>query len=175
MSEQYVGEIRLFAFPRVPDDWLPCNGQQLRISDYPTLYAVIGTYYGGDGSQTFNAPDLRGRVPIGQGQGKNLPPYVLGQNGGEDNHTLVDGEMPSHSHALVSSTATASTATPATTVHLATASTSNLYAPAANAAPYQTMAACVQVAGNSIPHNNIMPTIVGNYCIAYNGIYPSSG
>lgn len=175
MSDPFIGEIRLFAFPRVPDGWLPCNGQPLPISQFTTLFAVIGTTYGGDGNQSFNAPDLRGRVPIGQGQGQSLPNFVLGQIGGEDNHTLVNGELPSHSHALVSSTATANTATPATNVHLATASTSFLYAPAANAAPYDTMAACILPAGNSVGHNNIMPTVVANYCICFNGIFPSQG
>jgi len=175
MSDQYVGEIRLFAFPRVPDGWLPCNGQPLPISQYQVLFAVIGTYYGGDGVQTFNAPDLRGRVPLGQGQGQNLPLYGLGQNGGEDGHSLNNNEIPSHSHALVSSTAAANTATPGTTVHLATASADNLYAPASSAGPYKTMAPCVQTTGNSLPHNNIMPTIVANYCIAWEGVYPSSG
>jgi microcystin-dependent protein len=175
MSDPFIGEIRLFAFARVPDGWLPCNGQPLPISQFTTLFAVIGTTYGGDGNQSFNAPDLRGRVPIGQGQGQSLPNFALGQIGGEDNHTLVNGELPSHSHALVSSTATANTATPATNVHLATASTSFLYAPAANAAPYDTMAACILPAGNSVGHNNIMPTVVANYCICFNGIFPSQG
>lgn len=175
MSDPFIGEIRLFAFARVPDGWLPCNGQPLPISQFTTLFAVIGTTYGGDGNQSFNAPDLRGRVPIGQGQGQSLPNFALGQIGGEDNHTLVNGELPSHSHALVSSTATANTATPATSVHLATASTSFLYAPAANAAPYDTMAACILPAGNSVGHNNIMPTVVANYCICFNGIFPSQG
>jgi microcystin-dependent protein len=174
MSEQYVGEIRLFGFPRIPDGWLPCNGQTLAISEYQTLYTLIGTTYGGDGVQTFNAPDLRGRVPIGQGQGPALPVYVLGQMAGEDAHTLVNAELPSHSHALVSSTQTGNTATPALNVHLATASTGNLYAPAANAPPYQVMAPSVQPSGSSAPHNNIMPTVVANYCIAYAGIFPSA-
>ena len=175
MSDPFIGEIRLFAFARVPDGWLPCNGQPLPIPQFTTLFAVIGTTYGGDGNQSFNAPDLRGRVPIGQGQGPNPPTYVLGQPGGEDAHSLMNSELPSHSHALVSSTATANTATPATNVHLATASTSFLYAPAANAAPYDTMAACILPAGNSVGHNNIMPTVVANYCICFNGIFPSQG
>ena len=175
MSEPFIAEIRLFAFPRIPNGWVPCNGQSLSIANYQALYAVIGTTYGGDGVSTFNAPDLRGRVPIGQGQGTGLPNYILGQTGGEDQHTLIDAEMPSHSHALLSSTATATSATPGPTVHLATASANLLYAPAANAGPYEVMAACVNTAGNSLPHNNIMPTIVGNYCMAVDGIFPSSG
>jgi microcystin-dependent protein len=173
MSDQYVGEIRLFAFPRVPTGWLPCNGQSIPISQFDVLFAIIGTTYGGDGVQTFNVPDLRGRVPLGQGQGRSLPPTVIGQIGGQDEHTLIDGEMPSHSHALVSSTTKAATPTPSATVHLATASANFLYAPAASAAPYSTMAPCVAVAGNSLGHPNIMPTIVANYCIAFNGIFPS--
>lgn len=175
MSEPYVGEIRLFAFPRVPDGWLACSGQQVSVSQYQALFAVIGTTYGGDGLQSFLLPDLRGRVPIGQGQGPGLPVYVLGQAAGEETHSLNNNELPSHSHALVSSTQTADTATPGTRVHLATASSGNLYAPAQNAPPYEVMAPSVVPAGNSAPHNNIMPTIVGNYCIAYNGIFPSPG
>jgi len=173
MSEPFIGEIRLFAFPRIPTGWLPCNGQSLQIQAFDALFAVIGTTYGGDGQMTFNAPDLRGRVPIGQGQAPGVPPYELGQLGGEDTHTLIEREMPSHSHALTSSTATADTAAPGATMHLATASVGNLYAPMASAAPYEVMAACVNASGGGLPHNNIMPTLVGNYCIAYNGIFPS--
>lgn len=174
MSDQYVGEIRLFSFPRIPDSWLACNGQLIAISQYTTLYAVIGTTYGGDGVNTFGVPDLRGRVPIGAGTGPSLPTYMLGQPGGEDGHSLLNAELPSHSHALMSSTATANSATPANNVHLATASSTNLYAPAANATPYQTMAPCVQNAGQSLPHNNIMTTVVANYCMAWAGIFPSA-
>ena len=83
--------------------------------------------------------------------------------------------MPSHSHALLSSTTAATSATPGPTVHLATASANLLYAPAANAGPYEIMAACVNTAGNNLPHNNIMPTVVGNYCMAIAGIFPSPG
>jgi microcystin-dependent protein len=173
MSDQYVGEIRLFAFPRVPVGWVACNGQSLAINQYTVLYTLIGTTYGGDGVQNFNMPDLRGRVPIGQGQGTNLPPYAIGQPGGEDTHSLINNELPAHSHALVSSTDTANTATPAMNVHLATASAGNLYAPVASASPYELMAPSLTQSGQSLPHNNIMPTVVANYCIAYEGIFPS--
>ncbi|PIT02216.1 tail collar protein [Bradyrhizobium nitroreducens] len=175
MADPFIGEIRLFGFPRVPDGWLACSGQSLAISQYDVLYAVIGTTYGGDGVQTFNLPDLRGRVPIGQGTGQGLPTYALGQMAGEEDHTLIEAEMPVHSHSLMSSTATADTATPGPTVHLATASTGNLYAPVMNAAPYATMAPCVTTAGKNIGHNNMMPTVVANYCICFNGIFPSPG
>jgi microcystin-dependent protein len=173
MSEPYVGEIRLFAFPRVPDGWLACNGQSLPVSNFDALYAVIGTTYGGD-SSNFNLPDLRGRVPLGYGSGGSQPAYVLGQMAGEDSHTLISNELPSHSHALLSSTAAATTVTPGTTVHIGTLSSeASMYAPPAN--PYATMASCVQPAGNSQPHNNIQPTVVSNYCICWSGIFPSPG
>ncbi|EJN14837.1 microcystin-dependent protein [Bradyrhizobium sp. YR681] len=173
MADPFIGEIRLFGFPRIPNGWLACAGQSLPISQYDTLYAVLGTTYGGDGNTTFNLPDLRGRVAIGQGQGN--PNYVLGQVGGEEQHTLVEAEMPAHSHALVSSTAIGTAVTPAQTLHLATASGGELYAPVANAGTYATMAACVATAGNSVGHDNMMPTVVANYCICYAGIFPSSG
>lgn len=174
MANPFIGELRLFGFPRVPDGWLACSGQSLPIAQYDTLYAVIGTTYGGDGVQAFNLPDLRGRVAIGQGTGQSLPTYNLGQSGGEEDHTLIAAEMPVHSHALMSSTTTATTATPAQNVHLGTASGGNLYAPFANAAPYVAMAPCVTAAGASVGHDNMMPTLVCNYCICFAGIFPSS-
>jgi microcystin-dependent protein len=153
---------------------LACKGQSLPIAQYDTLYAVIGTTYGGDGVQTFALPDLQGRVAIGQGQGQSMPNYMLGQKAGEEDHTLTELEMPTHSHALMSSTVTATTAAPAQTVHLGTASATYLYAPVANAAPYEVMAPCVSSAGTSVSHENMMPTLVCNYCICFAGIYPSS-
>jgi microcystin-dependent protein len=174
MSDPFIGEIRLFGFPRVPDGWLGCNGQSLPISQYDVLYAVIGTTYGGDGVSSFNLPDLQGRTPIGQGQGPSLPFYALGEIGGEEAHALIDGEMPSHSHALTSSTVTGTVAAPGTAVHLATASGGNLYAPPANTPSYDLMAPCVTTAGNGVPHDNMMPTLVCNYCIAFQGVFPSS-
>jgi microcystin-dependent protein len=175
MSEQYVGEIRLFSFGRVPTGWQACNGQQLSISQYQPLYTLIGTTYGGDGISNFNVPDLRGRVPLAAGSGSGQPTYVLGQAGGEETHTLRDQEMPSHSHALVSTTNAGTTVTPGTTVHAATASTGKkIYNAAANAAPYDIMAPCLTPAGNNLLHDNCMPSVACNFCIATDGIYPSS-
>jgi len=177
MSDQFVGEIRLFGFPRIPtgSGWMACDGSLVSISQFQALFAVIGTTYGGNGTSNFALPDLRGRVPLGQGQGTGMPNYVIGQISGEENHTLINNELPSHSHALVSSTTTANNATPANNLHLATISAGNLYAPAANAAPYTVMAPCVVQAGQSLPHNNMMQTLVANYCIAFEGIFPTPG
>jgi len=174
MSEPYIGEIRLFAFGRVPIGWLACNGQSLAIAAYATLFNLIGTTYGGDGVSTFNLPDLRGRVPLAAGTGPSQPTYVLGQISGEEMHTLRDAEMPSHSHSLVSTTNPGTTTTPGTTVHVAAASTGKkIYNAAANAAPYVTMAPCVTLAGNNLPHDNSMPSMACNFCIATDGIYPT--
>ena len=175
MSDPYVGEIRLFAFQRAPTGWLACNGQTLPIAGYDALYAIIGTTYGGDGQTNFNLPNLQGRVALGQGQGQGLPSYVLGQAAGEESHTLVDAEMPAHSHALNSSTATADTSEPGQTLHLATSSAESLYAAPSNIPSYDLMAPCVAIAGGSVPHDNMMPTLVCNYCICVNGIFPSAG
>lgn len=175
MTTPYLGEIRLFAFPRVPIGWMACNGQPLPISEFEALFTVIGTTYGGDGSQTFNLPDLRGRVPINQGQSQSGQTYVLGQIAGEDVHTLILSELPVHSHALLSSSTLATTPTPGSSVHLATASLGTLYAPSANVTQYEAMSNSVLPAGNSLPHENCMPTLVGNYCIATEGIFPSPG
>lgn len=175
MTNPFIGEIRLFGFPRIPNGWLACNGQSVPIAQNEPLYSVIGTTYGGDGATNFNMPDLRGRVAIGQGTGQSLPSYALGQPGGQEQHTLIEAEMPTHSHSLMSSTATATSAAPGVTVHIATDSSGNFYAPIANAAPYATMAPCVTTAGNSVAHDNMMPTVVANYCICTQGIFPSSG
>ena len=154
---------------------MACAGQLLPIDQYTALFSIIGTTYGGNGQTNFALPDLRGRVAIGQGQGNGLPLYNLGQPGGEEAHTLLEAEMPSHSHALMSSTATATTATPGTSVHLGTVTAGNLYAPPPTLSPsLEVMAACVTTAGNSTPHNNMMPTLVCNYCICVDGILPSS-
>jgi microcystin-dependent protein len=175
VSDQYVGEIRLFAFPRIPNGWLACNGQLLAISNYDVLFALIGTTYGGDGVQTFKAPDLQGRVPISQGTGGGLSPRVLGEISGQEAHTLLVQEIPSHSHALLSSNAVASTPTPGPTVHLATASANTLYAPQTTVTSYDVMAPSIGQNGSSIGHNNMMPTLTGNFCIAYVGVFPTQG
>jgi microcystin-dependent protein len=176
MSDPFIGEIRLLSFGRVPTGWLGCNGQLVSISQFQALFAAIGTTYGGDGSSTFGLPDLRGRVPIAAGTGPGQPPYVLGQAAGQETHTLINNELPPHSHALVSTTNAGTTATPGTSVHIAAASTGkNIYTSPANAPPYDVMAPCVLAAGNNLPHDNSMPSLCCNFCIAFEGIFPTPG
>jgi microcystin-dependent protein len=176
MAQPFIGEIRLLGFPRVPSGWVACDGSLLAISQFPTLYNLIGTTFGGDGASTFGVPDLRGRLPICQGNGNQLTPRVLGEMSGEPSHTLLQNEMPSHGHGMTSTTNVGTTATPGTTVHLATTSISTdvTYAPQAGIPSYITMSSqSVVVAGGSVAHDNMMPTLVGNFCICTDGIYPS--
>lgn len=176
MVTPYIGEIRLFGFGRIPTDWAACNGQLLPISEYEALFTLIGTIYGGDGQTTFAVPDLRGRVPISLGQGPGLSNYVLGQRAGQDEVTLTSTQMPSHSHSLMATANPGTTATPGTGVHLAATTNGTMYAPQANITSMTVMAPIsVTVAGDGMPHDNIMPTLVANYCIALYGIFPTPG
>jgi microcystin-dependent protein len=98
VSEPFIGQIQAFAFGWAPKGWLPCNGQLLDINEYRYLFSLIGTLYGGDGIRTFAVPDLRGRVPINQGQGPGLSNHDLTHAGGSENVTLTQTQMPLHTH-----------------------------------------------------------------------------
>lgn len=176
MVTPYIGEIRLFGFGRIPTDWAPCNGQLMAISQNEALFTLIGTTYGGDGISTFGLPDLRGRVPISLGQGPGLSSYVIGQAAGQDQITLLSSQMPAHSHSLMATANLGTTATPGPGVHLAATTSGTMYAPQANVTTMAVMApVSVAATGNTQPHDNIMPTLVANYCIALYGIFPSPG
>lgn len=172
--ESFIGDIRLFAGDFAPRGWMLCNGAVLSISVYDTLFALIGTTYGGDGQNTFALPDLRGRVPVGQGPGPGLTPRVIGQVYGSENVTLLTQQMPQHSHTLNATTA-AATSPQAAGGLFAQAGTDKCYGPPPGTDPQpQTLAGnAVSVAGGSQPHNNIMPAMAINYIIAVEGIFPS--
>lgn len=177
MATPFIGEIRLFGFPRIPVGWFACDGSLQSIAEYETLYALIGTTFGGDGVNTFGLPDLRGRVPISHGSGRGLTTRPLGELGGEPQHTLLITEIPSHSHPLTSTTNVGTTVAPSNTVHLGTVSpnTAKLYAPASNVTNYLVMAPSINPAGAGLPHQNMMPTLTGNFCISWVGVYPLEG
>ena len=170
MSEPYLGEIRIFGFNFAPRGWAQCNGQLLSIAQNSALFSLLGTYYGGDGTTTFALPDLRSRAPVYQGNG-----LTIGESGGQEFHTLIQTEMPTHTHIMQASTAIADTPeiSAATPFILATLDTGkgNLYAPDLGGAitmPPQTIA----TAGGSQPHNNMQPYLTLNFCIALQGIFP---
>ncbi len=173
--DAYMGDIRLFAGSYAPVGWMLCAGQLLNISEYDALFALIGTTYGGDGVNTFKLPDLRGRLPVGQGNGPGLTPYVLGQEFGTESVTLLSQQMPSHSHSFFASTASPSTSPSPTNNVFAHSNTDNIYAPLpqTGADPQVMNVASVQVAGGNQPHNNIMPTTAINYILCVQGIFPS--
>jgi microcystin-dependent protein len=169
MSDQYLGEIRMVAFNFAPYGWALCNGQTMAISQNTALFSLIGTYYGGDGITTFQLPNLQSRVPIHQGQGVGLSPYVVGQNGGTENVSLSIQQMPQHNHTIGSAT-TAGSNKPANN-YPADAASGNAYSagPATGTLNQQ----AVSFQGGSQPHANIQPYLCITFVIALQGIYPS--
>lgn len=169
MSTPYVGEIRLFAGSFAPLGWMFCQGQMLSIAEHEVLFQLIGTTYGGDGQNTFALPDLRGRVPLHQGQGPGLSPRNIGEMAGVETVTLTPAQLPAHSHVLQASAATATVTTPggALLAPTAVASYDN------GAASTAMAAAAVGTAGGNQPHENMAPTLAISYIISLFGIFPS--
>ncbi|MFY2762817.1 phage tail protein [Arenimonas sp. MALMAid1274] len=174
MSTPYIGEIRMFGFSRVPTGWVPCDGRLLSIAEYEVLFVLIGTTYGGDGQNTFAVPDLRGRVPVHTGQGPGLSVYVLGQQAGTETVTLTAAQMPLHQHPASATSAAASTGTPGNSVVPGTVANQTMYATnLTGATPFTQSASAITPSGGSQPHENCMPTLTVQYCIAWAGIFPS--
>lgn len=174
MSQPYVGEIRMFGFSRAPNGWFACDGSLQSIAEYEVLYALIGTTYGGDGQATFAVPDLRGRVPIHQGIGPGLSNYVMGQLAGSETVTLISNQMPAHTHIAVATTAGATTTTPGASLLPAAVSGENFYASDLTGLTAVAMSPqSTSIAGGSQPHENCMPTLTAQYCIAWAGVFPS--
>ena len=141
-----------------------CNGQILPINQNQALFSILGTTYGGNGQSTFALPDLRGRIPFHTGNG-----FTLGQSGGEEAHTLISSEMPSHTHLPAASSGTApDQGTPV--ANLWVAQTTDLYAATANNVMNP---AAITTVGGGQPHENRPPFLVLNFCIALLGIFPS--
>ena len=165
MAQPYVGEIRMFAGNFAPAGWMFCEGQLLPISENETLFQLIGTTYGGDGQSTFALPDMRGRLPVHQGNG-----FILAESGGAEEVTLTANQIPAHSHPFVAS---ANPGTSANTQGNLTADSPNvaLYiedAPTANMA-----ASAVTPVGGSQPHTNLQPYLCVDFIISLFGIFPS--
>lgn len=167
--DAYIGEIRLFAGSYAPVNWALCDGSVLNIMANPTLYNVIGTIYGGDGYTTFALPDLRGRVPVHFGQLSGGSYYNIGSKAGSETHTLIQNELPSHSHALSGANVPTTLDTPSGNV-LANASA---YVVNPDPTTITAMApnSVTQTGGNAA-HNNTMPFQVLNYIICTQGLYP---
>jgi len=173
MSEPFVAEIRIFAFNFPPRGWALCNGQLLPISQNTALFSLLGTTYGGNGISTFGLPDLEGSAPLMPGQGPGLSLYDLGQTGGETAVTLLESEMPVHTHTVRANSGAGTQSSPSN-ADWASAKILrqgiNLYT---QSAPNTTMnPQAFATAGASTPHNNMPPYLVLNFCIALQGVFP---
>ncbi len=168
MSDQYVGEIRMFSGDYAPQGWRICDGSILSIPENEVLYTLIGNIYGGDGRSTFALPDLRGRVPIHQS-----PQYPLGQRAGTETVTLTVSNLPAHTHTANANNDTGKSQQ---------ASPENAFWGLSSITNYQsgnadlTMnAGAVSSVGGNQPHDNIMPSTVVSFIIAMEGVFPSQG
>jgi microcystin-dependent protein len=165
----FLGQIMIVPYNFAPFGWATCDGQILSIAQNTALFSLIGTTFGGNGTQTFALPDLRGRVPIGAGQLPGGETYDLGETGGEESVTLTVSQLPSHTHTAMGSASVANTGSPTNAywatprVLLYSAATPNTAMNSGALAP----------AGGGLPHSNIKPYLGMTYVIALTGIYPS--
>lgn len=164
MAEPFLSEIRMFSFNFPPKGWAFCNGQLLPINQNQALFSLLGTTYGGNGQINFALPNLRGCVPIHSGQG-----HILGEKAGASSVTITQQTMPQHIHFANVNNATGTATTPLGNV--LAKSGANTYGPAQNLVPMN--AASTTATGGSQAHNNMMPYLVMNFCIALQGIFPS--
>jgi microcystin-dependent protein len=176
--EPFLGQVSIFACNFAPSGWALCEGQLLPIAQYTALFSLLGVNFGGNGVNIFGLPDLRGRAPLGIGQGLGLSPYAIGEVGGEESVTISSTTYPAHSHALNAAAGAAGSNAPAGaveaggqtggrggTVNLALYSASGAATPLAPAA-------LSTAAGGGGPHNNRQPYLGLNFCIALRGIFP---
>jgi microcystin-dependent protein len=167
MAQPYVGELRMFAGNFAPAGWMFCEGQLLPISENETLFQLIGTTYGGDGESTFALPDLRGRLPIHQGNGG-----ILAETGGAEAITLTVNQIAAHSHALLGTASNASVAAPANNVPAAIP-TFGVRAYGNDAPKTNLNPSSVSSVGGSQPHTNFQPYLCIDFIISLFGIFPS--
>ncbi|MBR0775296.1 phage tail protein [Bradyrhizobium diazoefficiens] len=172
MSAPFVAEIRIFACNFAPTGWAQCNGQLLPISQNTALFSLVGTFYGGDGKSTFALPNFQGCAALNQGQGPGLTDRVIGETGGEQFLTLLQSEIPFHTHAVTASNQIGTDRTPAGE-DLARSSGMNLYGPSGTQVMMDLQA--TTPAGGSQPHNNMSPFLTLMFCIALQGVFPARG
>lgn len=169
MADPFVAEIRIFPFNFAPQGWAFCDGQLLPLSQNTALFSLLGTTYGGNGKSNFALPNLQGNAPMHPGQGPGLSLHDLGETGGSETVTLLESEIPSHSHTMMASTQLALENFP-TSQNVAQGDGVNLYA---NATALVSMSDnAMAPAGGDQPHNNLMPYLTLNFCIALQGVFP---
>ncbi len=175
MSNPFVAEIRIFPFNFAPTGWAFCNGQILPLSQNTALFSLLGTTYGGDGKSNFALPNLQGNAPMHWGQGPGLSLHDLGETGGSDTVTLLESEMLNHTHGINcidGARVGGQTGQPGNAI-LVVSPGMPVDAYTSGATQNQTMASgMVAVAGGNQPHNNLMPYLTLNFCIAMQGVFP---
>lgn len=171
MADPFVAEVRIFPFNFAPKGWAWCNGQLLPISQNTALFSLLGTFYGGDGKSTFALPNFEGSAVVHAGQGPGLSQYFVGQVGGTETVTLLQSEIPAHSHSLMASATNSSKPNP---------SGNALTRIAANGTPYLAPPQplvnfndkAISPTGGDQPHNNLMPYLTLYFNIALQGVFP---
>ena len=173
----FVAEIRIFPFNFPPKGWAFCNGQLMPLSQNTALFAILGTFYGGDGKSTFALPNLQGNVPMHPGQGPGLSLHDLGETGGSQFVTLLESEMPAHAHMVGRAKADAGDSiTPAASVWAQSGAGRGAAALYKEGPPTgKVNENSLGVTGGSLPHNNMQPYLTLNFCIALQGVFPPRG
>ncbi len=171
MSDPFVAEIRIFGFNFAPRGWAFCDGQLLPISQNTALFSLLGTTYGGNGKSNFALPNLQGNAPMHWGQGPGLSLHDLGEASGSETVSLIESEIPAHTHNLQASAFPAAARVPQ----------NNALARSRGDSAYQSNSSqnlagmspqAISTAGGSLPHNNMMPSLTLNFCIAMQGVFP---
>jgi microcystin-dependent protein len=174
MADPFVAEIRIFPFNFAPKGWAFCDGQILPISQNTALFSLLGTTYGGDGKSTFALPNMQGNAPMHPGQGPGLSLHDLGETGGSQTVTLLESEIPSHSHSLNAVGGFNGTNNDPTNEVPAKGDAGLLpYTPSGPALMMAFQA--IAPAGGDQPHNNMMPYLTLSFCIALQGVFPPRG
>lgn len=170
--DPFVAEIRIFPFNFAPKGWAFCDGQLLPISQNTALFSLLGTFYGGDGKSTFALPNLQGSVAMHQGQGQGLSQRSIGEQSGAEFVTLIESEMPLHTHTMTANSDSALLQVGAPDRVFARSQNGNAYGPA-NQNVVTMAPQMISPAGGSLPHNNMQPYLTLNFCIALQGVFPA--
>ncbi|MGQ7945871.1 phage tail protein [Flavobacterium sp. WC2509] len=167
--DPFVAEIRIFPFNFAPRGWAMCNGQLMPLSQNTALFSLLGTTYGGDGKSTFALPDLQGRTPMHPGQGPGLSLHDLGETGGSETVSLLQSEIPAHNHNFSVASLNSQSTTPSNNI-LGRGNPLKVYT--SGGAMTAMGANSIAPSGGSLPHNNMMPYLTMNFCLALQGVYP---